>query len=235
MLISMPAMAQVSALGPGAVNTGFNIDSLEFSVPAGNDRVLIVAVQTLGDPSSLTIAGMSLTELGGFNVGAGVRGELWGLVLGDGPQFAGTITGGPFNKTNSWNQVAAQAFQGVDQSVPWNGITAEMISGDDNTSIDVASEAGDLVFNAIVGQGDGGVMSATSGPGQTDAFNATNGNGLGAGSYEPGATVTTMSWDFENFFFGAHMVLNLNGIKLDQIFKDGFEDQTESPEIPSAN
>lgn len=205
--------ANGGTLGTGAVNTAMNNNSVGITVPAGSNRVLIAALETIGNPTAVTFNGMNFTEIGAIDAGFSIRGELWGLVLGTGPEIVGTITAAGFNTSNSWNVTAGQAFENIDQATPWETFTAVTTGGGTSTSsIMIASAPGDIVFDAIVGQGNGGAMSATAGAGQTVSFNGTTGNGLGAGSTEAGTAMNTMSWDFVNFLAGAHMGINLNGV-----------------------
>lgn len=195
-----PAFAAVaSARGAGVASLTYSL-----VIPPGAGRFLLVSVQlgsncTAAVPAvaGVTYSGLALTRITtivGTPCGmTTTRSDQWQLVAPpDGVHDVVVTLAGDADTIHS----GALAFTGIDQATP---VRAAAIARGDGTqsSVDVASQPGDLVVNTI-GQG-GGIVAP--GAGQTERFkrNAGGGNTLdnsAASTATAAGTTTTMTWTF---------------------------------------
>lgn len=163
---------QVTALAGNTFNTGSN--TLSFTVPAGNDRLLVVTASDVKSTtmSGATFNGTAMTEqretTDNFAVDA-----LYTLALGSSasPTTAPiVITSG--NAAHTHKAISAVVFVNVNQSAPVSGATSVF----DNinpiipttSDLNVISGLGDLVFDLYDSyKGSASVNNHILGPGQT--------------------------------------------------------------------
>ncbi|HWO20246.1 MAG TPA: hypothetical protein VNO30_15865 [Kofleriaceae bacterium] len=195
-----PAFAAVaSARGDAVASLTYSL-----TIPPGAGRFLLVSVQlgsncTAAVPAvtGVTYSGLALTRITTI-VGTPcgmltTRSDQWQLVAPpDGAHDVVVTLAGTANTVHS----GALAFTGIDQTTP---VRASAIARGDGTqsSVDVASQSGDLIVNTV-GQG-GGIVA--SGAGQTERFkrNASGDNTLdnsAASTAAAAGTTTTMTWAF---------------------------------------
>ena len=173
-------------------------DTLTFqhTVPTiGQNRILIVEVATRTNVavSSITFNGDALTSKS--TVAGTARAEIWYLLNPD--EGTGDVVITMAAVANF--AAGATTYLYVDQTVPFG--TAATTSGNGTTaSVAVTAAVGDVVI-AVVGKQGGVGDTLTIGALQTSNWlksYATGSAGQGAGSYEPGAASTTMSWTWTN-------------------------------------
>lgn len=215
---SLAMNAAVTQLGSAATATLTN--TLSFTIPAGNNRVLIVAA---ADDQALDIVSVS------FGANAMVQraerddafavDSIWSFNAGTGGATTATITvvsSGP-----SPNQVAfigAAAFQGVDQVTPVNGAqTNQSNTVPSASTLNVVSASGNLVFDVFdVFRTDlAGATNVTPGGSQT-VVNSTaavtlpaGGSGVYRTSTRPGSASTPMAWTTADGQALLHLAVNL--------------------------
>jgi hypothetical protein len=205
------ALAQVSVLGTPATSievSGSQFSkTMAFTVPAGNNRLLVVTTggsANAATVTSVTFGGTPLTQ--GVTTAIGTtRSSIFFLVLGS-SGTANTANVIVNYSSNFLFDVTAIAFQGVDQTTPVSGA----VSGNAQ-SLSVVSAVNDFVIDAIVGFGSGVAV----GGGQT--LRANNNNLIFGGdpdtgtSTKPGAASVAMDWT--GFISGiAHVALNVRQV-----------------------
>ena len=112
------ANAQVVSDGNFVINGGGTVTN--FTVPAGNDRVIIVGIHSGGaTPTSVTYNGMALTQA--IASGVAAEADIWYLALGSGAAIGPAnvvANGSPF-------RTSAHSLNGVDQAAVFaNAMTA---------------------------------------------------------------------------------------------------------------
>lgn len=199
----MPTLEHSLASESGSLET-----TLTGITPAGTNRYGLVTVGRFESRSvdSITWGGVDITanvvkSAGHDGVGRKILGMYYYL---DPPASAADVvvslsgTGSTFDVF-----VEAEAWSGVDQTTPYENLTA---TADDEgqtaspASISVASEAGSAVKDAYYqwDNGEGTTAVITVGAGQTSIQELEGNSGNGAcfgASYEAGAASVTMSWD----------------------------------------
>ena len=170
--------------------------SFSHSVPAGSNRTLLLAIATVnGEAVSGTpqFGSQNFTFIQTIvHSGGNPQVSVWGLV---GPnEGTATVTG---NLTaNDKYTAGVISFTGVDQTIPWDGVTTAEGTVGTNMSVTVPSAVGDLVVDATANLG---VNVPSVGPGQTQIYNEEMGgsgvsNTNATTSEEAGATTVVMSW-----------------------------------------
>ncbi len=211
-LLAAPSFigAQVAVDNATSGNGGnTNVTTLSFShtVNAGSNRLLLVGVHTRN--GSATVSSVTwgtgsactstctpnscrcaLTQVASEPAGTANLTQIWRLVNPPAATANVNIT------VNISTRLVggAVSFFGVDQTTPLG--TPAVATGTNGTpSVTVASNTGQLVVDAVTANGN---TTLTVGSGQTQQYNTGTGtsssNVLGAGSTEPGASSTTMSW-----------------------------------------
>lgn len=213
------ALLSVSQLGAAASQFAISNTLSSFTVGAGTDRVLIVAV---GDPAStdvsnVTFNGSNLTQSTEIDNSGIATDEIWYLALGS----SGSSTTGNIVITSSGTLqrfIGAVAYQSVDQTTPVvAGPKAESNGSNLSSSLDVTSETGDLVFDHFDGYLNGSSVTTFAGSGQTAVHTQTgaitdgiSGNASYTTTTKPGASSVTMSRT-SNAIAMIHLTVNING------------------------
>lgn len=185
----------------------------DFTVPAGDDRVLTVAVVcSHGNSSSASFGstGMTLQQrvaFGSSNL------DVFTLTLGSGAaQTEDIVVSGSF----FYSALGAQSFHNIDQSTPVDNITTN--SGNASSgSRTVTSATNDLVCDFIAASGGTSSFTISADGSQLETFNNNSGHHnnqsfyvtLGS-SLEEGAASVDMDWTFAATKDFAHIGLNLN-------------------------
>ena len=207
-----PSEAAVSLIGSSSTTGGTNLTSLtisNYSVPAGNNRLLVVSTGRGGGSSSVTgvtFGGQPLSRAVQTGSGDGFAGvEIWVRALGS---SASATTGNVVVSIsgNDGNFATATGFANVDQALPYAAVS--------NTaaSLTVPAAVGEIVLDALMVLSSN-AQAATAGAGQTAQSAWTNlGFGLAGGvSTEAGAPSVSMTWTVpgttQHF---AHAALALN-------------------------
>jgi len=184
--------ANFVAQGGGNVNTLSN-----FTVPAGNNRVLVVGIHSGSTtPTSVTHNGVSMTPA--VQSGDSYEADIWYLALGSGAAMVGPFdivaNGAPF-------AMSAVSFQNVNQTTVFaNPLTA---NGDNLTSTNLSvptSDANNLVID-IIGLGSFTTPSATH-------TELGTGNVYGLGSAQGTGGNVSVGWSFSISSF-AHSAIEL--------------------------
>ncbi|TYO97131.1 putative CxxxxCH...CXXCH cytochrome family protein [Geothermobacter ehrlichii] len=171
----------------------------QHTIGGGTDRLLLVGVafdDRNGETvTSVTYNGIALTQLRADNTAtSNARTELWYLKDASLPA-AGTYDVVVTLSTASGKPLygGALTYSGVDQTATFTSHNGASGNADPAT-VDITSQAGDLVVDIVVGYKGAGLAV---GAGQT-AYWVENTDALGAViagmSYEAGAATTTMSW-----------------------------------------
>ncbi len=180
--------------------------TLSYTVPAGNDRLLVVTSSGGGNPVSISSVtwngvGMSGAASTGSNFGTGAMAGIWYVPLGSGPATTANVV--VTYASNFLFIMTATAYRNVDQVAPIAGATAER-----SASLTVGSAPGSVVIDAIVGKG----TSGTAGAGQTvlavanDLIFSAN---TGGASSAPGAASVPMSWSVGDDGYLAHAAASI--------------------------
>ena len=153
-LVVLPsfASAAVSALGTPSKVIGAN-SIANYSVPAGNDRVLIVTVSNAEGVSYTTVNFGAQPMIKAIEKIDGVAVDgIWYCVLGNsGTSTVATVTatvapGGAYPTTF----LTAEAFAGVHQTTPTSSpVFANLPNTGTSSSVTVTSAAGDLVLDLV--------------------------------------------------------------------------------------
>ena len=191
--------------------------TLNFSVPAGEDRMLLVSTGSDLNPLSLTFDGTPMT----LETSSG-GGALWTLVLGTDLAAAAsgdlifTIAGAT---AAQYLAISAIAYTGVDQSTPVENVTNQPVAASAvSSSITIASKTNDLVYDGVVI----GCLFCFSAPSATATMGSTTLRnnlsfvgagfaGAGATGTTPGATSVSPGWNFagSSIAAGTHNGLNV--------------------------
>lgn len=196
-LPAIGARAAITLDAASSVQGNSSIHMWPHTVGLGNDACLVVGVSIFTankSVTSVTYAGQPLTPVGARNGGSGAnarRMEIWYLVSPPVGTADVVVT-----MSNGAKLVAgAASFFGVDPLDPLG--TFVSAEGDDAApTVTLASGAGEMVIDCVAVKGNADPV--TTGAGQTRLWNdvtrTNGGNIIGAGSTEPGAASTTMSW-----------------------------------------
>ncbi|MEZ5425132.1 MAG: carboxypeptidase-like regulatory domain-containing protein [Pyrinomonadaceae bacterium] len=197
-------------------------NTLNFTVPAGNNRVLLVIASDADstDISSVSFGGTPMTQQAERQDGFAVD-SIWTLPLGTGASGTNAnivvVSTGTTPAVSTF--IGAIAFTDVDQTTPVDGVQmANMITTENvGSTLNVTSEPGDLVFDIFDSFDDNpAVESQTPGAGQTQIHNADGVAAPGGDDYyqtssKPGAASVTMSWTSTNDAM-IHIAFNINGV-----------------------
>jgi hypothetical protein len=197
-----PAQAAISADGPAvtAVSSS-NTTSLTWShtVGSNSNRILIVSISFRDgnvSASSVTYGGAALTLIGAVNSGGNQnRTEIWYKLAP--PTGTASVV---INMTASKEVAGASvSYYGVSQTTPLGTYSAAGNNGTTTASVSVSSAAGQLVIDTVTTNGDANSLAVTFPALQTQLWNIYTGSGdagnaRGAGSTQPGAATTTMTW-----------------------------------------
>ncbi len=193
-----------------------------FTVPAGPRRLLVVSAGDPGtptNPTSVTFNGTPMLLGNSTSDGTFSCDSIWYLALGNGPAITGSINvafGGL-----EFRYIGAASFSNVDQTTPvdTNGpkISGSVQGTNPSSSLDVTSQAGDLVFDLFDAYGTTAVPTTTAGANQT-VVNTVGALWFDPGYYsryststEPGAATVPMSWTTANTGAILHLTMNING------------------------
>jgi hypothetical protein len=180
-----------------AGTAGGNFSNLTFThtVGSGASRILIVGVSLHtrnATVTSVTFGGVALTQAGTIATGSNAnRTDIWYLLSP--AAAAGSIVVTP--STSTAISAGSMSFTGVSQSAP---AFASATGSSSSASVTVSNATGDVIIDTVSANGDAGTL--TAGGSQTprwNEFSGTAGNGnevISAGSTQPGAASTTMSW-----------------------------------------
>jgi hypothetical protein len=197
-----PANAAISVDSVATAVSASQVTSLSWShtVGAGSNQILIVGISFRdGNVSasgvSLTTASVpqALTRIGFINAGGSQnRTELWYLLAP--PTGVGTVA--VSMSASKMITAGSISFNGVNQSTPL-GTFVSATAQSTAASVTVASATGQVVIDTVTANGD--AVSLAVGALQTQRWNLFSstgdaGSARGAGSTEPGAASTTMSW-----------------------------------------
>lgn len=168
-----------------------------YTVAAGDNRLLVVGISVVNDGSSgalaissVTFNSVGLTQVCNANVVDDSRSWIYRLVAPDVATANIVVTFGA--ATAEWISVGAANFTGVDQTTPCGSCASD--ENDDATySVAVTSATNDIVVDVFTAEN---ATSATAGANQTANWNNAIGSsgGAGSGSREAGAASVTMSW-----------------------------------------
>ena len=217
------ATAAIATLGTQSSQYS-TASTLSFTVGAGTDRLLVVA---LGDPNTVTnptAVSYNSTPMLQANATADLgfsNDAIWYLKLGTGGAINANVvvTFATAGNGTSKRFIGASAYSGVDQTTPvdTNGpkITGAHTGTNLGSSLDVTSQTGDLVFDLFDSFLTPSQTTFTTGAGQTlinDAGGSVTPSG-GFGHYttstEAGASTVTMSWT-SNAGAVLHLTMNIN-------------------------
>ncbi|MCO6459577.1 MAG: choice-of-anchor D domain-containing protein [Pirellulaceae bacterium] len=215
-LLAVNFVASTSAGG------GFlNGHVLGLLVPAGSDRLL--TFQSSVDQNSVTAVsynGMPMTQSVGLGVGTGSNARIWTLPLGSGgainSSFVLSTSGGA-----AVGSISGAVFSGVNQVTPIDDSESTTVAiGANNSSLNVNSEPGDLVVDAITVTSTVDFPSLSPMGGQTSLGGGGGGSGMeriqGGASRKPGTSPSqTVGWTIFNNLpteQGAHVALNINQV-----------------------
>jgi len=175
-------------------------DTFAHTTDVGRYRLLIVTIHSSAPAQgilSCTYDGVNMTFLDNALNAGGNDGYVNIYYMIDPPVGAHnvvyTLVG------NCTHAATAQAWTGVDPDNPF-GVPVTNTGNDVTPTVDVVSEADEVVVDAVASAAFGG-DTIVQGAGQTDIWhaNAPAGISLMAGtSYEPGSALNTMSWTLNN-------------------------------------
>lgn len=212
--VTAPNFTGVAVLGaPAQVN---NASSLTFTVPPGDNRLLVVTASNSINGGSATITGVSfggtaMTEAVKKSDGVAVDG-IWVLALGS----ATTATTGTISVTSSPatpTAIGAVVFQNVNQTTPTSGAQSASGAGASSAStLTVTSAVGDAVFDLfdIYDSSSTGTQTPASGQAVVHNIDAPSGSlyAFYQSSVKPGATSTAMTWSSSGQSY-IHAAINL--------------------------
>lgn len=171
--------------GAGALGT-----SLAFTVPAGTDRLLVIAVCADDPISNVAYNGinatLAVTETGPF----GVLSSMYYIPLGSGASITSTITATTIGSVF----VGAGSFQNIDQGSPLgntNSTDGDITGPIITPSLNVSSTAGNLVIDKFVAAGNSSPSAS-----QTLVFSVASAAFFASGFKIATSGTTTMSYTF---------------------------------------
>jgi hypothetical protein len=200
-LLSVPAAEAINLESTVTANSTANVSNLTWThvLASVSNGILIVGISfrdgnVVANSVIATFGAtpFSLTRIGFVNTGGNQnRTEMWYLLAP--PTGTASIT-----VAMSQSKIIAAAsnlFSGVNQTTPL-GTFASALGSSTSASVAVTSAGCQIVVDTVTANGD--AVSLISGALQTPRWNVFSGAGGGdvgsAGSTEPGATSTTMSW-----------------------------------------
>ena len=184
-----------------------------FSVPAGNERLLVVCAKGQTNISGVTFDNNDMTEQvarsqGNFNI------KLFTYVLGNSASATSgdiVVTGSAVTNAGAWS------YHDVDQATPVDNADGTTgASGNSSSSLSITSEVDDLVCDCIGSSRTPGIVTLTEDASQTQTFHEPNGvffgftNVTNAGSHKAGAASVTMEWTISPASQFAHLGMNIN-------------------------
>jgi photosystem II stability/assembly factor-like uncharacterized protein len=195
------AVAKLSWQGLAASDPGFDAassasaETSDLGWPhtvSGSDRLLLVGASIRGNVpiTSVTYGGLPLSKIRHDTFGIDVRSELWYLV--GPPVGTQNVT---LHLASAQNVIAgATSWTNVDQTSPVGNHEGANHGGTAGTTatVQVASAADQVVVDVVATQA--AAATVTAGPPQAVRWNRRGNHGNGAGSSQPGAATTTLSW-----------------------------------------
>ena len=186
------------AASSGTPGSGFGLSH----TCTGTDRYLTVGVYLQGPSSvitSVTYAGVNMTQLGAVNISATRILRLYGLAnpASGANDIVGTYTGSNLNPG-----IGGMSFTDVHQTTSTGTAATAGPTTSTTPSVVVTSATGEMVVD-VVGRSLDTAM--TPGSGQTERYDQTvgnGGNGRVAGSHEAGAASVTMAWTITSDLWG---------------------------------
>lgn len=152
LLLSSAVFAQPVSDANGTSTTGNTVTSLtisNFSVPANDDRLLVVCTLNSSNAvaPTVTFMGNNMTNTISRSTTSGIRLSLYSIILGDGMSAtSGNITA----SGSSLLQLGASSYHGVDQTTPIDGaVSSASTGGSLPSSLSVSSRNGDLTCDCI--------------------------------------------------------------------------------------
>jgi hypothetical protein len=223
------AAAAVIGLGAPASQFGLTNTLPSYTVAAGTNRLLVVALGDAGSltppvsPGGVTFNGQPMIQGNTVSDGFFASDAIWYLPLGSSASPTTGSIAASFLGTDG-RFIGASAYSGVDQTTPIDvGPTQGNSTGTDMTlSLNVPSQTGDLVFDlADVFDGTGAVAPALSTPGlgQTPINDGSGALGFGFAHYststKSGASLVNMSWTTDSSSSAGseaylHATININ-------------------------
>jgi len=201
----------------GASGQALNDTQLNYTIQAGLQRLLVVTVGDFNatDIQSVTFNDMSLTQ-GVERTNNATVDSIWYLALGtSNTATTGTIQVVSNNGNSSF--IGAQAFQGVDQTTPFNSPQVNAVSGTNvGSSLTMSTDVGDLTIDLFESYDQITPGTQTPGSGQSQIHNPAGVvSGPGYSFYNTSvkvasATSTTMSWTSDDDFL-IHVGGTING------------------------
>jgi hypothetical protein len=188
---SPPDMVEVS--GSVGTDTGNGVSSIDWShtVPAGDNRLLVVLIAAKGSKSvsSITFGAASLTKLNTAQSGVAEddpKVEIWYKIA----PAVSTATVTVNTTANSQLEAASINFINVDQSDPFGTFSSETGTGLEASVFATGGHFGDLFLDVI-----SAYAALTAGTRQTERFSLTCDTAWhGSGSTKAGVDSTLMKW-----------------------------------------
>ncbi|MCB0737388.1 MAG: hypothetical protein KDC92_07735, partial [Bacteroidetes bacterium] len=196
-----------------------SISNPNYTLPAGNDRLLMVGVVNFANQQNVNAtfgsgSSNAMTLVKSVDFGAAQL-SVFAMVLGSGPEITGDIvasgTGGAYFTT-----MLAYSFSNIDQTKPFDGISSNTSTGT-SSSLTVSSAINDMVcdFTAVNSGNAKSYISAQIEQAIVMVENGGNHNNgqqyidLGS-SLKQGASSVDMDWTFPSSFDFAQIAFNLN-------------------------
>ncbi|MCO6458613.1 MAG: choice-of-anchor D domain-containing protein, partial [Pirellulaceae bacterium] len=206
-----------SAGAAGGIPDGF---SLGLIVTAGNDRLVTFQSAVDGNTvTGVTYGGLPMTLTATQTSGSGSNARLWTLPLGSGPMISSSFV---VSTTGSAvGTISGAAFSGVNQVTPIDDTSAGSVAiGASSSTLNVSSEPGDMVLDAITATSNVGFPSLTQDLGQITIVGGGGGGGgfntIGGASRKAGASPpVSMGWTISGNLpteIGAHVAANINQV-----------------------
>ncbi|MBL9182540.1 MAG: choice-of-anchor D domain-containing protein [Verrucomicrobiaceae bacterium] len=221
--VTAPPPSGVTPLGT-PVSQYATGSTLSYTVDAGTDRLLVVALGDPNTPTNPTAVSYNGTPMSQANATSDLgfsNDAIWYLKLGTGGSITGNIvvTFAAGGDGTSKRFIGASAYSGVDQTTPvdTNGpkISGSVTGSNLGSSLNVTSQTGDVVFDLFDSYNTPSTTTVTTGASQTlvnDAGGSITPSG-GFGHYttstEAGAASVTMSWT-SNATAILHLTMNIN-------------------------
>lgn len=184
-----------------------------FSVPAGDKRLLVVCAKGHTDISGATFDGNPMTEQVATVMQGNYHLRMYTYLLGDSgsPTSGDVVVSGDF-VTNA----GVWSYHNVDQTTPVDNATSTLGgSGSNSSSLIVNSEPGDLVCDCMGTADINGPYTLTPNGSQSQVFHESNGfffftEVTNAASHKAGAASVSMNWTISPNNQFAHIGMNIN-------------------------
>ncbi|WED66275.1 YDG domain-containing protein [Synoicihabitans lomoniglobus] len=183
-----------------------------FTVPAGSDRLLLVAAANSGstDITTVTFGGTAMTQVGEREDGTAVD-SIWVLPLGT----SASSTSGNVVVTHAASGdvqfIHAIAFSGAAQSSSTSSLQTAQATSTTASSLSVTSTSGDMVFEVFDVYRGSAPAVLTPGSARTltglSPIPLSSGYGIFTTGFKPGASSVAMDWTHNG---SAHLHLALN-------------------------